>query len=463
MEWCSLGARELARLLRARQVSAREVMRAHLDRINALNPKLNAIVAKLDDERCLVLADEADERLARGGDIGPLHGLPFAFKDMEDAVGFPTTRGSPIYARFMPPADSMLVDRLRKAGVIAIGKTNVPEFAMGSHTYNKVYGTTRNPYDLSKTAGGSSGGAAAALAAGLLPLADGGDLGGSLRNPGNFNNVVGFRPSIGAVPVEPDSLPGLDFSVKGPMARTVDDVAFLFDILQARGLRSSGSRSSDGGQAPVRVAWAPDLGGLPLDARVRAVLERHKNAFEQLDYQIEDACPDLRDADEIFLTMRRYRSFHKYRDLVAEHRADMKPEAVDEIERGAHVTNEDVVRAACLHAELLQRTDRFFERYDVFACAVNQVPPFDAELDWPRSVDGVAMQTYTEWMKSAYLISVTCGPAISVPCGFTTDGLPVGIQLVGRRGNDHHLLEVARAFETLSGAGKSRPNLISQC
>jgi amidase len=365
----------------------------------------------------------------------------------------------------------VLVARIRKAGVIPIGKTNVPEFAMGSHTYNKVYGTTRNPYDLSKTAGGSSGGAAAALAAGLLPLADGGDLGGSLRNPGNFNNVVGFRPSVGAVPSDPDVLPGIDLSVKGPLARTVDDVAFLFNALSIR-LRSRASEASYGGQAlgtpgtpgtPVRVAWSTNLGGLPLDARVRAVLERRRGTFEQLGYEVDDACPDLRDADEIFLTMRRYRSFHKYGELLGRHRDDMKPEAVDEIERGAHVTAEQVARATELHAALLARTDRFFDRYDLFACAVNQLPPFDAELDWPRSIDGVVMETYTDWMKSAYLISVMCGPAISVPSGFTTDGLPVGIQLVGRRGNDLRLLEFAGAFEMLSGTVKTRPNLISQC
>jgi amidase len=443
-------------MIRARKLSAREVMQAHLDRISAVNPKINAIVAKLDDDRCLALADDADARLARGDAVGPLHGLPWAFKDLEDAVGFPNTKGSLIFKDFMPATDSVLVDRIRKAGVIPIGKTNVPEFAMGSHTYNKVYGTTRNPYDLSKTAGGSSGGAAAALATGMLPLADGSDLGGSLRNPGNFNNVVGFRPSVGAVVSDPDTLSAPNFSVKGPMGRTVDDIVFLLDVIV---------------QVPqvphvppvpqVRVGWSPDLGGLPLDVRVRAVLESHRKTFEAIGCVVEDVSPDFSDADDIFLTIRRYRSAQKYGDLLPQHRALMKPEAIEEIERGACITIDEVTRATGMHARLLERVDAFFDRYGFFACAVNQVPPFDADLDWPKSIDGVAMDSYTSWMKSAYWVSVTCGPAISVPAGFTFNGLPIGIQLVGRRHTDRLLLELARGFENVTRLNRIRPSLCS--
>src|SRR5438093_746023 len=228
---CFTSGRELARLVRARKLSAREVMKAHLARIARVNPRVNAIVAKLDDDRCLALADEADRQLARGENVGPLHGLPWAFKDLEAAVGFPCTRGSPIFKDDMPQEDTVLVERLRQAGVVPIGKTNVPEFGMGSHTYNKVYGTTLNPYDLTKSAGGSSGGAAVALATGMLPLVDGSDLGGSLRNPGNFNNVVGFRPTVGLVPDAPNAMPFVGFAVKGPLARSVSDVAFLLSVM----------------------------------------------------------------------------------------------------------------------------------------------------------------------------------------------------------------------------------------
>lgn len=455
-------------MVRAREVSAREVMQAHLDRIARLNPKLNAIVARLDDDRCLALADTADQRLARGDAVGPLHGLPFAFKDLEDAVGFPTTKGSPIFKELMPAADSVLVERIRGAGVIPIGKTNVPEFGMGSHTYNNVYGTTRNPYDLTKSAGGSSGGAGAALAAGLLSLADGSDLGGSLRNPDNFNNVVGFRPSVGLVPIAPAALPFVSLSVKGPMARSVSDAALLLSVIAGPDPRDPSCWPSDpnsfrtlGTLGTRRIAWCPDLGGLPLDTRVRAVLESQRKTFVDLGCIVEGACPDLSGADDVFLTLRRWISAHKYAALLSGHRELMKPEAIEEVERGGRLSGAEVSRALARHAELLDAARRFFETFDYMACAVNQVPPFDADLDWPTSVDGIPMQSYTDWMKSAYWISVLCCPAISVPCGFSPDGLPVGIQLVGRRFDDRGVLELAHAFEQATGIARRHP-VISQ-
>jgi len=228
---CFMSVQDLAALIRNRKISVREVMSAHLQRINRLNPKINAIVAKLDDQQCLVLADAADQRIARKEPLGPLHGLPTAFKDLQSAVGFPYTRGSTIYKNSMPTEDSVLVERMRKAGVIPIGKTNAPEFGMGSHTYNSVYGTTVNPFDYSKSAGGSSGGAGAALASGMLPIADGSDNAGSLRNPGNFNNIVGFRPTMGLVPTAPTALPFVGFSVNGPLGRSVRDAAFLLSVM----------------------------------------------------------------------------------------------------------------------------------------------------------------------------------------------------------------------------------------
>jgi len=312
-ELCFTSARELAQLLRSREVSAREIMTVFLDQIARLNPKINAIVAKLDDDQCLALADKADQRLSRGDNAGSLHGLPFAFKDLDAAVGFPMTRGSPIFRNFMPTEDSVLVDRLRRAGVIPIGKTNVSEFGMGSHTYNQVYGTTLNPYDLSKTAGGSSGGAGAALAAGMLPLASGSDLGGSLRNPANFNSIVALRPTVGLVPSAPVALPFLGFSVKGPMARSVADVAFLLSVMAGADPRDPAVYSSDPALFArpldrdfknVRVAWCPDLGGLPLDRRVRSVLAAQRKTFADLGCVVEDAVPDLSGADEVFLTLR---------------------------------------------------------------------------------------------------------------------------------------------------------------
>lgn len=463
---CFLSARALATLIRTRQVSAREVMTAHLARINRINPAINAIVSKIDDERALALADAADHRLERGETVGPLHGLPFAFKDLEDAVGFPATRGSLIYKDFVPSEDSVIVERLRAAGVIPIGKTNVPEFGMGSHTYNKVYGATRNPYDLTKSAGGSSGGAAAALAAGLVPLADGSDLGGSLRNPGNFNNVVGLRPSVGLVPTAPSALPFVGFSVKGPMARSAADAAFLLSVMAGPHPRDPACWPSNPARFAqplerdlqgLRIAWCPDLGGLPLDRRVRDVLEGQRQTFEDLGCRVEQACPDLSEADEIFLTLRCWMSAHKYGPLLGEHRALMKPEAVQEIQTGAALSGAQIARAMNRHAALLDRMRLFFDEHDFLICAVNQLPPFDVTLDWPKDVDGTRMTHYVEWMKSAYWISVTFGPAISVPCGFTPDGVPAGVQIVGRPGDDRGVLELAHAFELATQIGAERP------
>jgi amidase len=465
---CYTSAVDLAALIKARKVSAREVMAAHLARIARVNPQINAIVGKLDDAQCLALADAADQRLARREAVGPLHGLPIAFKDLQPAVGFPFTRGSPIFKDATAPEDSLLVERLRQAGVVAIGKTNTPEFGMGSHTFNKVYGTTLNPYDRTKSAGGSSGGAAAALAAGLLPIADGSDLGGSLRNPGNFNNIVGMRPTVGLVPSMPNALPLLGFATNGPMARSVADVALLLATMVGPDPRDPGVMPFDPAVfrgrlerdlRGVRVAWCPDLGGLPLDPRVRAVIAAQRATLERLGCVVEEACPDLTNADSIFLTLRAFRTAATLGPLLAQHRDELKPEAIREIETGQALTSAAVSQAMVQHGQLLDRMRRFEERYECLCCAVNQVPPFDASLDWPKSVDGVAMDHYVAWMKSAYWITTTFRPAISVPAGFTPEGLPVGLQIVGRYRADFALLQVAHAFEQATGVGKKRPSV----
>jgi amidase len=466
---CFMTAKELADLIRTRQLSAREVMAAHLERINRLNPKVNAIVAKLDDEACLALADAADERAASGEPLPALHGLPIAFKDLQPALGFPFTRGSPIYKDAMPAEDSVLVERMRTAGVIPIGKTNVPEFGMGSHTYNEVYGTTVNPYDLTKSAGGSSGGAGAALATGMLPIADGSDLGGSLRNPGNFNNIVGMRPTVGLVPTAPSPFPLLGFSVNGPMARTVADTALLLSVMAGPDPRDPGCSPSDPSVFSgalersfrgTRLAWCPDLGGLPLDPRVRVVLEAQRQTFEALGCIVEEACPDLSDADSVFLTIRAFRTAAVYGPLLEEFRDQLKPEVIGEIESGRALTSANVAQAMIRHGQLLERMRRFQEMYEFMLCAVNQVPPFDATLDWPKEIDGLRMEHYVAWMKSAYWITATFRPAISVPAGFTPEGLPVGIQLVGRHRQDFAVLQIAHAFEQATGVGNRRPPIV---
>jgi amidase len=468
---CFMTATDLAALIHARKVSAREVMAAHLEGINRLNPTINAIVARLDDEKCLALADAADKRAARGEALPLLHGLPIAFKDLQPAVGFPFTSGSRIYKDTMPEEDSVLVERLRRAGVIAIGKTNVPEFGMGSHTYNEVYGTTFNPYNLTKSAGGSSGGAGAALAAGMLPIADGSDLGGSLRNPGNFNNIVGMRPTVGLVPSAPTLFPFLGFAVNGPMARTVADTALLLSVMAGADPRDPGCYPSDPtvfraslerSMRGTRVAWCPDLGELPLDPEVRAVLDAQRGTFETLGCLVEDAHPDLSGADSIFLTIRRFRTAAVYGPLLDSYRDQMKPEAIEEVESGLALTSADIAKAMMQHSELLDRVRRFQDKYEFILCAVNQVPPFDTTLDWPKTINGVAMDHYVAWMKSAYWITVMFRPAISVPAGFTPDGLPVGMQIVGRYRDDLAVLQLAYAFEQATRFGQRRPSIAAR-
>jgi len=466
---CYMSATELVRLIRTRKLSAREVMTAHLERIALVNPKLNAIVAKLDDSACLALADAADKRAATSRDLPPLHGLPTAFKDLQSAVGFPYTRGSLIYKDAMPTADSLFVERLRKAGVLPIGKTNTPEFGMGSHTFNNVYGTTLNPYDPTKTAGGSSGGAAVSLATGMLPIADGSDHGGSLRNPGNFNNIVGFRPSVGLTPNYPTSFPWLGFSVAGPLARSVQDVALLLSVMSGPDPRDAGLLPIDPAQfrkplgrefRGVRVAWSPDLGGLPMEPRVRRVLDSQRRTFEDLGCIVEDATPDLRDAEHIFITLRSFRTAANYGPLLKDYRNLLKRDAIEEIEYGQSLSSAEVAAAMMQHAQLLDRMRQFEEKYAFTLCAVNQLAPFDAKIDWPHEVAGVAMEHYIAWQKTCYWISATWRPAISVPAGFTPDGLPVGVQIVGSFRDDFGVLQLAHAFEQATKIAERRPKLV---
>jgi amidase len=459
-----MSARDQARLIRERKLSAREVMIAHLEQIERINPQVNAIVSLLNPEVAIERANEAD----RATPSGPLHGLPIAFKDLEDAVGFPNTAGSPIFADFYPDADSAIVSRLKNAGAIPIGKTNVPEFGLGSHTYNTVFGSTRNPWNLDRTAGGSSGGAAVALATGMLPIADGSDMGGSLRNPGNFNNVVGFRVSPGLVPKAPSTNPWLPLSVKGPLGRSVEDVGFLLSAMAGFDARDQLSYDTDAAAFAgpldiepkgLRIAWSTDLGGLPVDPAVRAVVDGARAAFVTMGAHVEDACPDFGGSDAVFNDLRAF-SLTGMADLLRDHRNQLKPEAIWNIEAGLKLAAVDVNRAMAAQAEIFNRMQVFMRNFEAFVCVVNQVPPFPVDMAYPTEVAGVAMETYIDWMKSAYFITVTRMPAISVPAGFTPDGLPVGIQIVGKYRGDLELLKIANAFEQATKIGAKRPPIV---
>ncbi|HEY2878538.1 amidase [Nocardioides sp.] len=449
-------ARQMAAAVRGREISARELLDLHLARIAERNPRLNAIVS-LDEERARAGAVAADEATARGDALGPLHGLPFAFKDTHDVAGWRTTYGSPLFAEHVPDVDDLVVERIRAAGAVTIGKTNVPEFAAGSHTFNTVFGTTLNPVDPTRSAGGSSGGAASAVRAGMVPLADGSDTGGSLRNPASFCGVVGLRPSLGRVPSWPTDNYWETLSVGGPLARNVEDLALLLSVVAGPDPRVPTALGEPGSLfAPpleadldgLRVAVTIDLGGLlEVDGEVAGVLGEAASAFEAAGVTVEPAYPDLGLADDTFRTLRAWHFQASMGELLAAHPDSFKQSLAENIRAGEPLTGADVARAFRQRTTLAERMRLFFESYDVLLLPTSQVPPFPADQEFPRSINGRPVATYLDWMRSAYVITVTGCPAISVPAGETTDGLPVGVQMVAPFGADRRLLEIAAAFE----------------
>ena len=462
-----MGARKLARLIRTRKLSATELVKAFIARIEAVNPKVNAIVTFTPDD-----ALKAARRIDRSA---PMAGLPIAYKDMIVTKGIRTTFGSPIYAGNVPKEDHAIVERLKAAGVITLGKTNTPEFAAGSQTFNAVFGTTRNPWDLTKTCGGSSGGAAVAVACGMLPFADGSDLGGSLRNPGNFNNVVGLRPSPGRVPYYPSTDTWASMSVLGPIARTVDDAAFLLSAMAGPDPRSPIGITEDPRKFArplgrdfrnVRMAWWPtELGRLrgdddiPVDRRVGAALEKQRRVFESLGCIVEEAHPDLGGADEVFRVLRALGFVQRYGALLEKHRDEIKQTVIWNIEEGMKLDGPRIGRAMALRSDVFRRMREFMERYEFLCMPVNQVPPFPADQPYVGEINGEKLATYIDWMKTCYYITATSHPAISVPAGFTDDApaLPVGLQIVGRYRDEFGVLQAAHAFEQETRFFERRP------
>jgi amidase len=451
-----LTAVELAGLLANGEVSARDVLRSHLDRIERVNPVVNAVVT-LSLDRAEQDAARADDAHVAGRSLGPLHGLPIAHKDLAVTAGIRTTMGSPIFADQVPEHDEVMIERLRAAGCVTIGKTNTPEFGAGSHTFNRVFGMTRNPYDTARSAGGSSGGAAVALATGMVPLADGSDLGGSLRNPASFCNVVGLRPTPGTVPTWPTNDPWDPLATEGPMARTAADVALLLGVIAgphsgipfpgASGPFAPLERAMDG----LQVAWSPTAGGLPVDRAVREALSHTPNRLAAHGCVVDEAFPDLAGAAESFQVLRAVAFERNLGALYDERAQDLKDTVRWNIELARTLTAADVGRALGARAALQERVRSFLGRYDVVALPTVQVPPFPVELDWVREIDGVQLENYLQWMRSCTDITMTGCPAMSVPGGFTADGLPVGLQLVARPGADLLLLQLAHALD------RSRP------
>jgi amidase len=465
-EICFMEATALVEMLRTRKVSSVEVMQAHLRQIARVNARVNAMVTLVDGDQLLAEARAADDALDKGNWLGPLHGLPIGVKDLHATKGIRTTYGSPLLKDEIPNADCLLVEREKKAGGIVIGKTNVPEFGLGSQTFNRVFGATRNPYDLTKTCGGSTGGGAVALACGMVPLADGSDYGGSLRNPPNFCGVVGLRPSPGRIPNTPADLAWQPFSVSGGVARNVKDLAYFLSVLAGPDERIPISIEQPGSQFAqrlggrsfkgVRVAMFHDI-GLPWEPEVKETVRAQAKFFESLGCVMEEAEPDFRDANECFLAWRHWTMESRFGDLIAT-KGDQLNEYVHwHVEEGRKLTGPYLSRVELKRSALYQRMREFMDKYEFFVLPVNQVLPFDVTQHYPTEINGVKMENYLAWMKSACYITVTGNPAASVPCAYSKSGLPIGIQIVGRNHDDWGVLQMAFAFEQARNLEKRKP------
>ena len=461
----------LCRDLQAGNADAVEVMSQTYDRIEAINPQVNALINLVSRDDALKLAVAANT--VPVGERGPLHGLPMAAKDAVEIAGLANTWGFPPWADNVAKRDDAMAARLRNAGVIFIGHSNMPELGLGSNTFNPLFGQTLNPYDLSRTPGGSSGGAAVALATGMLPLADGSDMGGSLRNPASFCNVVGFRPSIGRMP------PGRGFSwfarlsTTGPMARTVGDTALLFstmagpDINDPLTLPEPGTAFLDA-LVPLdnlegcRVAYAPRLNGLPVDPAVLSVMQQAADTCTDLGADVVETAPPLDGAMDIFQTLRAASLSVTGRALdrtQPEWRTLAKDTAIWNIEQGYKLSAEDILDAELKRSALYAKFARFMQDYDAVITPAAQVPPFTIDQEWVAEIDGQAMDTYIDWMTVCCAITVTGAPALSVPGGFAPQHLPVGVQWVGGPQRDLHLLRMAHCFEAATLHYQRTPDL----
>jgi amidase len=473
MKGCAMGlteisARSLAGLIARKEVSAVEVMAAYLTRISAVNPRVNAIVSLREEAALMAEARAADQAQERG----VLHGLPFAVKDQVATKGLRTTYGSPLFADHVPLADDLLAARMRAAGAIFIGKTNTPEWGQGSHSFNPLFGATRNPYDLSRTAGGSSGGAAAALAARLVPLADGSDMMGSLRNPAAFCNVYGFRPTWGLVPSDAGGDTFLTtMTTDGPIARDIADLALLLDVQAGenplvpfgRNARFAAPQAAD--MRGKRIAWLGDWGGAyAMEPGILAQSEVALRVFEDLGAQVTPLPPPF-PAEKLWqawVMLRAMLNAGAKRALYDDpaQRAATKPETIWEIEQGLGLSAQAVYEASVTRSHWYAEAAGLFDRFDALALPSVQVWPFPVEWRWPESINGRLMDTYHRWMEVVIPASLIGLPALALPAGFGTNGLPTGIQLIGRSGADAAILAMGQAYHTATDwPGKMLPAL----
>ena len=469
LDICYMNAVELTARIQRKDLSAVEVMAAFLDRIDRVNPKVNAIVSLVDRDTAMDMAKQADTDLQAGKPTGKLHGLPWAIKDTDDAKGLPTTLGSPIFKDNIAKEDALLTARIRAAGGLIIGKTNVPEFAAGSHTFNKVFGITRNPYNLALSAGGSSGGAAAAITSGMLPMADGNDTGGSLRNPASWNNIVALRPSIGRVPVNFPLGWFLRLPVYGPMARTVGEAAYLLSVfagpdpLDPISLPDDPSiftKPLDRDFKGTRIAWTPDLGYLPVEKQVADATVKAIPILTSIGCVVENDHPDMTGAFETHKNLRGVLTSTATEPFFESQRNLIKATMIWDIEGGRKLSALDVSHAEARRAKIYQSVRRLLEKYEFLVLPVSQVAQFPVEAEYPPEISGVKMRTYMEWTESCYAITLTGLPAASVPCAFTETGMPVGLQIVGRHNDDLGVLQLANAFEKAAHVERRRVPII---
>jgi amidase len=468
---CFFSATELVRLFRARKVSPFELMHAVLARIDQVNPAVNAYVT-VAREAALRAARLATNALKRGAKLPLLHGVPVSIKDLTPTKGIRTTWGSKIFEHHVPEEDALIVQRLKAAGAIVVGKTNTPEFGAGANTFNAVFGATRNPWNPALTCGGSSGGAAVALATGMGPIAQGSDLGGSLRIPAAFCGVVGFRTTAGLVPVYPRELAWDSLSVTGPMARTVADTALMLSVMAGPDDRAPLSYDVDTREflkavkAPSvkawRVAWTPDLNGLvPVDAEVAKVAEGAIRMFRSLGAKVEAACPDFSEVNDIVLATRGFSMVAHHAEKLPQWKEQMQQGLVWNIEQGLRLTPQDIGRGEKLRTVLWHRVRAFMEKRDLLILPTVAVPPFPVEQPYPTEINGKTLDNYTQWFFLTYGITVTGLPVISIPCGFTQSGLPVGLQIVGRRRQEGAVLHAAAAFEAAAPWTEYIPPLVA--
>ena len=457
------SATECVELLQRGEVSSAELVQASLERIESVNPAINALPCVLSD-RAIKQARAIDDQRSAGEPVGVLLGLPIAVKDYNDVGGAPTTYGSPLYGNYVPEQSDATVQTLECNGAIPIAKSNVPEWA-GGHTFNPVYGTTKNPWDNSKSAGGSSGGSAAALASGMISLATGNDLGGSLRTPAAFNSVVGLRPSPGVVPRGLRLQPFDTLWVEGPMARNVTDVALMLDAGAGHHHDDPLSFKSPGlyresittAAKPARVAFSSDLGVVPVAREVADICEHAASQFSAVGVDVTNDIPDFSGVLDAFQTLRGILLGTMMSELLAKHREDIAPEIVGNIELGMNVTSAQLFDAERTRWELYKQVNRFFESHDVLICPTASITPFPADQRYVEEIDGKPLNTYIDWFSITFALTMTACPVLSLPCGFTKEGLPVAIQLMGRPRGESELLRAAYVLEQQLGIYSQLP------